>query len=476
MAAKTATIQNREVVGGVRTGPTTPSSSAIDLELRTLGYTFGVKPTPSALAPGPSSENAYPPPPLYQNVPILTAQTAEFKRRGHIHFAALCWFMFTQGWNDGTPGPLLPIIQQTYHVGFVIVSLLFVLSTVGYISGAFMNIWLNDRIGFGRVMVLGAACQMVTYAIQSPGPPFPVLVLANSLGGFGIALQGAQANGFVGGLKEHASTKLGFLHAFYGIGAFAAPLVATQFSYSRHWHYHYLVSLSMGVVNLAVLVWVFKFKTQDDIYAEAGQEPGEAQAAATARGNKFSQILGLRTVHALAFFILVYVGAEVTLGGWIVTFIISERDGGRSAGYISSGFFGGLTVGRIALMWINRKIGTPKVIFLYSVLVIGLEITVWFVPSLIENAVAVAIIGLFLGPMYPLVITHTSKVIPKWLVTGSIGWIAGFGQAGSAILPFITGAVASKYSISALQPLLVGMTGSMVVLWALVPKSQRRLE
>lgn len=67
----------------------------------------------------------------------------------------------------------------------------------------------------------------------------------------------------------------------------------------------------------------------------------------------------------------------------------------------------------------------------------------------------VAIIGLFMGPMYPLVMSHTSKVLPKWLVTGSIGWIAGFGQAGSAVIPFITGVVASKYSINALQPLCV---------------------
>lgn len=41
--------------------------------------------------------------------------------------------------------------------------------------------------------------------------------------------------------------------------------------------------------------------------------------------------------------------------GWIVTFIIRERDGGPSAGYISSGFFGGLTLGRVALIWFNRR-------------------------------------------------------------------------------------------------------------------------
>lgn len=34
-------------------------------------------------------------------------------------------------------------------------------------------------------------------------------------------------------------------------------------------------------------------------------------------------------------------GVDITLAGWIVTFIIQERQGGPSSGYISSGFFGG---------------------------------------------------------------------------------------------------------------------------------------
>ena len=52
-------------------------------------------------------------------------------------------------------------------------------------------------------------------------------------------------------------------------------------------------------------------------------------------------MLSLKAVHLLAFFILVYVGVEVTIGGWIVTFIIDVRGGGASSGYISAGFFGG---------------------------------------------------------------------------------------------------------------------------------------
>jgi len=115
---------------------------------------------------------------------------------------------------------------------------------------------------------------------------------------------------------------------------------------------------------------------------------------------------------------------------------MDKRGGGSSSGYVSAGFFGGLTLGRIALLWINHKIGEYRVIYLYAALGLGLEITIWLVPSLIENAVAVSIIGVLLGPMYPIVMNHSARILPRWILTGAIGWIAGFGQAGSALIPF----------------------------------------
>ena len=61
------------------------------------------------------------------------------------------------------------------------------------------------------------------------------------------------------------------------------------------------------------------------------------------RSSSFDQILRIKAVHFLAFFILVYVGVEVTIGGMvihrsssqglfcrikIVTFMLDLRDGG----------------------------------------------------------------------------------------------------------------------------------------------------
>lgn len=148
----------------------------------------------------------------------------------------------------------------------------------------------------------------------------------------------------------------------------------------------------------------------------------------------------------------------------------------------------GLMLGRITLLWVNQKIGERRVLYIYSGLAIGyaslrpneahlvifhrLELVIWLVPSLIGDGVAIAVVGMLLGPMYPsksfllspsnfnlprgaVTMNHTGRVLPRWLLTGSIGWIAGFGQAGSALFPFMTGALASKFGIKSLQPLYV---------------------
>ncbi len=48
-----------------------------------------------------------------------------------------------------------------------------------------------------------------------------------------------------------------------GAGAFASPLVATQFSTMEHWSFHYLVSLGLALINTAMLGFTFKWRDLD---------------------------------------------------------------------------------------------------------------------------------------------------------------------------------------------------------------------
>lgn len=72
----------------------------------------------------------------------------------------------------------------------------------------------------------------------------------------------------------------------------------------------------------------------------------------------------------MAILLIAYEGAEVTIGGWIVTFIRNERNGGPDAGYISSGFFGGLMIGRLALIGVSKLVRHSKSIPLCSFLLL----------------------------------------------------------------------------------------------------------
>ncbi|GAB1521106.1 hypothetical protein RhiTH_004197 [Rhizoctonia solani] len=284
----------------------------------------------------------------------LNSESSEWNmstKKEWIAIAACCWSVFSVGWNDATTGPLLPAFQAHYGVNFTVVSMLFVSNCVGFLSAAVVNIRLTDQLGLGKIILFGAMLQVLAYSLLAPALPFPVMCVAYAINGFGVGFQDAQANGFIAGLPKKSSEKMGLLHAVYEITGQPDPKLA--------------------------------------YYAENAKISGN--------DNKYKEIFSSRAVQLMSFFIWVYVGLEVTIGGWIVTFIIDERGGGPSSGYISSGFFGGLMLGRVVLLWVNKKIGERRVIYVYCILCIGLELVVWLVPHLVGNAVAVSMVGLLLG-------------------------------------------------------------------------------
>nr|GAT48810.1 predicted protein [Mycena chlorophos] len=401
-----------------------------------------------------------------------TSNNGAHLRRERLQLAVLCWTLFTGGWNDGSNGPLIPRMQQVYHVDYTIVSLIFIFQCFGSTVGAVGNIALIKRFGFGKLVIFGSCLQLVAYAIQACDLPFPVFLLGSVINGIGGAVKTAQANGYAVGLSTNAELKIGLLQASYGVGALIAPLAATQFAQlsGRKWAFYYLTSLGVILIDTINLTLVFRGRTQEDCLADIGQEFREKEK----EGNKghLRQILSTKAAHMLALFLFVYVGTEVSIGGWIVSFLISRRSGSAATGYVSSGFFGGLTLGRVILIPINKRLGERRVVFIYGVIAIGLELVIWLVHSLIGDAIAVSFVGLVMGPLFPIAITHTTKVFPPWLVTGAVGWATGAATVGAAIMPFVTGVISNRAGITALEPVVIAMLAIMVLSWMLVPGTQ----
>ena len=56
-----------------------------------------------------------------------------------------------------------------------------------------------------------------------------------------------------------------------------------------------------------------------------------------------------------------------------------------------------MTVGRLIFIRLNDRLGERRVVFGYTLVALGLEFVVWFVPDLVGTAVSVSIMGLCLG-------------------------------------------------------------------------------
>jgi len=144
-----------------------------------------------------------------------------------------------------------------------------------------------------------------------------------------------------------------------GTGALISPLIATQFAQIEHWYFHYLFLLGATMITLSVMVIFFRGKAAEGIsyhlsrirkvtnnsktviLAEMGIVHHDPRRTTAEGDSGFRAIMKRKLLHIMVAFVFVYVGTEVTVGGWIVTFIIGERGGGAEAGYVSSGFFGG---------------------------------------------------------------------------------------------------------------------------------------
>jgi fucose permease len=198
-----------------------------------------------------------------------------------------------------------------------------------------------------------------------------------------------------------------------------------------------------------------------------------------------------RITWLCAAFLLCYVGSEVALGGWIVQFMIKVRNGNEFAsGMVSVGFWLGITLGRIVLGFITPRIGEKLAVSvslahqytryladrtqIYLPIAMGLELLFWLVPSFYVSAIAVSFQGFFLGPMFPAIIVVMTKLLPKHLHVSAVGFAAACGGSGGAIFPFAIGALAQAKGVQVLQPIILALFGTQLVLWLCLPRIGRK--
>jgi hypothetical protein len=115
-------------------------------------------------------------------------------------------------------------------------------------------------------------------------------------------------------------------------------------------------------------------------------------------------------------------------------------------------------------------------VFIYGV-VIGtalFELLVWLAPKVIGDAIATAIVGLLLWPVYPCATLIFFGAIGRKVQVSSLSVISAFGSSGEAVAPFITGILAQAAGTFILHPIAIGLFVVMLACWYCLPSIRKR--
>ncbi|KAE8550930.1 hypothetical protein EYB25_007162 [Talaromyces marneffei] len=386
---------------------------------------------------------------------------------------ATFWSFVIMGANDAAYGALIPYLETYYNLSYTIISLVFLSPVVGYAAAAILNNSIHMYLGQRGVAALSSSAHLLAYVVNSVHPPYPVLIVSFMFAGLGNGLADSAWNAWIANLGN-ANELLGLLHGFYGLGAVLSPLIATSLVTKAEWPWFTFYYLMIGgaAIELGLTLPAFWAADKHDFRKRTAHSNSSDQHQKESRLKQalFSKSAA-RVTWLCAAFLLGYVGTEVSLGGWVVTFMMRVRDGGAFAsGMTATGFWIGITVGRVVLGFVTPRIGEKIAIIVYLVAAMAFELIFWLVPQFYVSAVAIAIEGFFLGPLFPAAVVAATKLLPKHLHVSSIGIAAALGGMGAAIFPFAVGAIAQLKGVQVLQPFALGLLIAVLGFWLLLPR------
>ncbi|KAK4941769.1 hypothetical protein LTR10_018373 [Elasticomyces elasticus] len=410
-------------------------------------------------------------------------------------FATLFSF-FVLGANDAAYGALIPYLEEWYNVNYTIISLVFLSPIVGYTFSALLNNHIHVVYGQRGVAWIMSVSHLLGYTAICVHPPYPVLVVVYIVVGFGNGLGDSAWNAWIGDMAN-ANEVLGFLHGFYGLGGALSPLIATTVVTKRHWHWYEFYYLMVGAAAIEVVVLVTAFWKADGPAYRAQRSPdsGDETVDGAQHGlepqqrtlrnklnpfgkrekgkSKTIEAVKNKTTILTSLFLLIYVGAEVSIGGWIVTFMLRVRHGPAfGSGMTSTGFWLGVTVGRFVLGFVTERWFKSErwAVATYLACSVAVELMFWLIDNFYVSAVMIGFLGFFLGPMFPAGVVVITKLLPKRLHVPAVGFAAAFGASGATIFPFAVGAIANAAGVKVLQPIILAMLVLALGVWMLIPR------
>lgn len=268
------------------------------------------------------------------------------------------------GLGAGVTGVLLVAQIRDYGVDQATIGLTFITGGAGFFLGSATSGGLIHRWGTRISLLIGGAVYVVAGLAVATRPALIVFVLLQALTGYATGVLESVLNAHLAALPG-ATTLLNRLHAFFGVGALAGPLLATWMLTFTTWPVVSLVLALVCVPLMGAIGMTYPRKALDPVTAST-PPPSEQDE----RGRLLPATLRQRGVQLGALLLAVYVGLELGVGNWGFSYLVDARAvSDLVAGYTISGYWLGLTLGRFLISPALARLGWTAVGQLYACLV-----------------------------------------------------------------------------------------------------------
>ncbi|RXH56143.1 sugar MFS transporter [Granulicella sibirica] len=360
---------------------------------------------------------------------------------------------------------LIPHLQTIFALSYVQASLIQLAFFSSYFIFAQPAGKLVEVVGYQRSMVIGLITMGVGALLFIPAATtvtYALFLAAQVVLAAGVTVLQVAANPYVTilGPPETASSRLNLTQAFNTLGDTVAPwfgsililggtaaavkhaaavhgaeLTRAQQAASVKLPYYVLAGI---LILLAVAIALYKFPRLE---VTKDFRPGELG------GGKGDSVWNHPHLYLGAIAIFIYVGAEVSIGSFLVKYLADPTIAGLSleaGAKLVAFYWGGMMVGRFIGSALMQKISAPKLLVLSGV---GAAVLVGC--SLFGTGqfaeVTILAVGLFNSIMFPTI--FTLAVAELGPLTGRGSGLVVQGIVGGAVIPVFMGYCADHYGI-----------------------------
>ena len=340
------------------------------------------------------------------------------------------------GLPDSMLGAAWPLMRSELGLPLEGAGLVSVIITVGTIISSLLTGRLIRKLGTGRLTTLSVLTTALALLGYSFTTSYLWLCLMAVPMGLGAGAVDASLNDFVA--RNYSSKHMSWLHAFWGVGATAGPLLmAGMISLTGRWQngYRSVSFVQFGLV--AILI------ASLSLWKKFDHASAEAHSVKLSNGSIW-KIPGMGP-NLAAFF--AYCSLELTAGLWFASYLVQIRGvKPETAAAWAASYYFGIMLGRMINGFLTRRFSSKTLIRAGQTSIL-LGILLLFLPGNTFSLIGLLLVGMGCAPIYPSMLHETPARFGKENSSRLMGIQMASAYVGLSVAPPLVGLLASRWSL-----------------------------